>query len=500
MTIQAKTTGHPSLFHVYPVAVGMSKEDHSESMKHILENINSMTRKAGEPPHVTMWNGSTKKNELVSVHLAAIVQDQPERRECAGLLLGGLGVHPRWGWLAKWSQIEKKLIPCAACRQGLVKWWTNRNQDDIPDFPGTCQECCMWMHPSEQVKVKMTVPNDFPTEMLTEEDGTMAVRQLTYQWLPHVAGVAIEKLREKEWNLGKARAFLKMNGLNASTIESIEQSVKEDYEWQAPPVWDSGLDVQQTVEPCMHQLFLGVTKTIVFEVHTWATANKQYSSLRRKLTTKNEDVLKLKLTWCKVQPYKGDELGGWVSENYLAFARILPWAMSSLEEGEAMDEPYVEPSNPTNQWTKDECVSFLRSRGLPTGGRRDELRQRVTENKELPIRESAHLMLTPVRLALVSLWMMLSLLMGTHNAPDQICDAAEYLIRIFLTTCADLDKVTASAANRKRPFWLTAYNFSVSHHIPMSWHQIGCVSYLVGVTPNLTQCHQITTSGYQMQL
>jgi hypothetical protein len=44
-----------------------------------------------------------------------------------------------------------------------------------------------------------------------------------------------------------------------------------------------------------------------------------------------ESIQKLGLSWCKCIAYKSGNLGGWVSENYLSLARVLPWFYGSID-------------------------------------------------------------------------------------------------------------------------------------------------------------------------
>jgi len=135
--------------------------------------------------------------------------------------------------------------------------------------------------------------------------------------------------------------------------------------------------------------------------------------------------------------------------------------MALIIEPEDARDVHVMPQLPVNWWLRDDCIEFLRSRGLPTNGRRDELRQRVIDDKNEPEIVAGNCDAQLVREVILSLWMMLCLLMGISSATDECCNLAERLIRIFLTSCHSLDIMTSIASLREHPFWLTAYNFSV---------------------------------------
>ena len=42
----------------------------------------------------------------------------------------------------------------------------------------------------------------------------------------------------------------------------------------------------------------------------------QYSAMQRELEQRTVVLEEFHLGWCKIQPYRGEKLGGWVSENF----------------------------------------------------------------------------------------------------------------------------------------------------------------------------------------
>ena len=168
----------------------------------------------------------------------------------------------------------------------------------------------------------------------------------------------------------------------------------------------------------MHQLFLGLMKTACFEVQNWAALRKKYSTMRTALELMTIEVQKLRLSWCKIEPYRGEKLGGWVSENFMGFSRIAPWFYSCLHWLEE-DAPFVNPDKPVGQWRIDECKPFLRARRLPLGGKVKELRQRVTDNKDAPIPPVAGGPMDDVQKMLHMHWAMNSHIMGMEIATQE---------------------------------------------------------------------------------
>lgn len=160
MSIQTSISGNPCIHSVYPVIMGNSKVDHREPIKLVLDDIKSMAN------GMTMWNAATRCNEKLGVHLVALVQDQPERRNFAGLLLGGSIPHPRWGWSCNIAQMVETMSPCQDCREELKI----RCIQGMSFSPRECDVCCNWMaHPN---KIRMRPIDDYPVDETDEGKDT----------------------------------------------------------------------------------------------------------------------------------------------------------------------------------------------------------------------------------------------------------------------------------------------------------------------------------------
>ena len=206
--------------------------------------------------------------------------------------------------------------------------------------------------------------------------------KLTYEFLKKIVKEAHDKLVNGDWTTAQATTYLKTYAINTSSIEALttcannicaydkakEKLATEDNEvnralvesfeeekvlspvlhqpWQHPAIWDSELDLHVNCHQAgMHLLFLGIAKTMVWVIQDWATKRKKYTTLQKSIKQSSTQLEALKLSWLKIQPYQGPKLGGWVSENFMAFAHVLPWLYSSIEELPD-DDKYVLPRHP----------------------------------------------------------------------------------------------------------------------------------------------------------
>ena len=71
----------------------------------------------------------------------------------------------------------------------------------------------------------------------------------------------------------------------------------------------------------MYLLFLGITKSTIELVNNWIAQNKRLKGYKIFANHIFKHIVDMGLDWCKLLV----AASGWVSENYIAFARICKW-------------------------------------------------------------------------------------------------------------------------------------------------------------------------------
>lgn len=484
LTIFTRRSKGLTFNNVYPVAVGPKGSCHKFVTQKILDDIESLRLKDDDNVKKarTMFDGFFKTHVPVSVHLLAFTQDQPERRGFAGLLLGGNNCHGRWGWSVDITKIVHKVKPCEMCLENL------QNPESTSDRE--CDTCYCWFaHPTRIG----TVPNqNFPQEELS--DGHVPMKELTYKSLKSAVERTHDKIVSREWDKPTAKEYLGTYCINTESqrqiiecatncavrkraheendqevLQAADAAAEADPDkykrWTYPPVWDTPLSLQQSCEPVMHLLFLGIVKNIIFKIQEWCTLKNAYTNTRKSLRKMTELVEPLHLSWAKVQGYKGEKLGGWVSENFVGFSRILPWAFICLNNLED-DGPYVAPNQPLSKWTIPQMKGFLRVRRLPLNGNAKELRKRVVENKDKEIPPTAGGPVENIKKIILTLWYTLCHVMGMKTIPDPAETKAttRKLICLFLSQVAN--HPDANNAETNVPMWVSQYNFLSLLNLP----------------------------------
>ena len=109
------------------------------------------------------------------------------------------------------------------------------------------------------------------------------------------------------------------------------------------------MEITQHIDAIMHLLFLGVIKTTMKRVNYWAKVRGKHDAMVSSSKLILEGVQDLRLQWVNVLPYRQGCFSGWVSENYLGMARMLPWFYNNMTN--LMGDPFVykKPTSPQHK-------------------------------------------------------------------------------------------------------------------------------------------------------
>ena len=101
-----------------------------------------------------------------------------------------------------------------------------------------------------------------------------------------------------------------------------------------PPVWNDNLELLDFIETPMHQLGLGIGKSILEMITEWlksdlipAQSGLTSTGLRRNMQNLLQDLKKVRMSWCNPLPFnesdkKGYSTGGWVADQWFALIRF----------------------------------------------------------------------------------------------------------------------------------------------------------------------------------
>jgi len=492
-----------SLSYTYPIAIGKKEANHECIEKQFALELQSLRVNSPKNSFYSKRHGG---NVNVYADLFVALQDQPERRSANYIMLGGGRYTAQWGVAADFASIASGIPACKACFL--------RHLEDSKHVVA-CTDCLNWSTDVESCLLDICPPDNYPPcGVFLTENGKIRPIRITYDTLKCAVATTHQNIAEGTWSIDNGKSYLLVSGLNTEAINQVllhagnarlynrlyncRESDLEKYEkisrvksanpdlfqhWEFPSLWSRGVELSQHIDVVMHLLFLGVIKTSVKSVEYWLKSRGRYDAFLKSMDSVLESVQSLCLGWCKALPYRGGTFGGWVSENFLCIARLLPWVYSRLPQVAADPAVYTDPDDkPMSKWTKKENIAWLRNRRLAVNGSAMELRERVhgevnQANGPPPIVQINGGPVTDV-LTMVKLLHIMTCNLMTKTVIIDVTDVeCERLIKLFLSAFDMFDASMRDGTTRS-PKWLTSYNFLCLLNLPSCMKRFGPLSNL----------------------
>lgn len=288
----------------FVVAVGREGHDHTEVRTIIYDDINKMRN-----THV-YFDG--KSYVPLQVILLCNIADRPERSESTGFGSHNGELTLRWGYVCA---IAVNLPSCKHCM-------SNREQN-LSRMK--CTECHDW----DFLNVKIKVDKHFPTDVPEYCDGFIASHKFCFKNAYASSNHCFTQLKLKKWGTGKAKSYLRHQGINNKVIDKLIDGSTSDTCTNivniVPPMWrpDYNFDMKNQIPAFMHLCFLGVTQTVGYTVKELLINYGKYTKYRQQDMLKH--MRRFSLDWCRIWTYGSNKTpyGPWTAENYLGYARIL---------------------------------------------------------------------------------------------------------------------------------------------------------------------------------
>ena len=318
---------------------------------------------------------------------------------------------------------------------------------------------------------------------------------------------AYDKLVAGEWTKEQATNYLQVHGMNDAFRKKFWRTTQHNMHWEnfinkkmsekdfitllgkdafsvlknkgmlpldKPSSWDRDQPLALNIDVIMHLLFLGVWSTLVSVGMDWLRMNLMESSFLLYADGLLEKIQSLNLSYCKVLGYKKGKLGGWVSENYLGFARVAAWFYSTFGSTKK-DEPYVQPEKEQSKWTRKENLAWLGARGIVKKGKAAELSKAVAglmaqPGGPPPVVESGGGSNKLFLEAVSGILRVIAVVMQDFMNEELLLEM-EYQVKLFLTLFEDLDSKMRKP--KAKPKAVTTYNFFSLLNLPVAAGMLG---------------------------
>lgn len=431
LTISPLTDKMHSMITTYPISFGLKNSNHQI----VEEKMNIELFGLSSPQQNNLFYHK-QSDSMVRVHFELLLslQDQPERRSCSGLMLGGGTYSARWGYSCNFMEIKKKLVSCEGCLQKLLANQVIHN----------CTKCTNWdIVPGERVVLEYDPPHNYP-----DQSSFLNVKQkivpfkLTFKLLREQVELAQTQLNNNIWNRANVEAYLRTFCINKDSIDKLIVKCDTKVDWDVPCSWRRNVFLHQHVDVIMHLVFLGIVKKVIIQIQQWTQIRLQYTSFLKYMEGILESLKKFNLSWLHILNYQGGKLPGWVSENYIGMSRVFKWVYSYLD-CVAQDSVYHEPLKDFNTWNGATCQKWLKAHGLDHSGSTAEVKVRVQHYMTLtdgppPIQGPRGGSVINIINVVKSMHAMISHIMS-DSINNKFEDSMERHIKIFLTYFETMD-------------------------------------------------------------
>jgi hypothetical protein len=382
-------------------------------------------------------------------------------------------------------------------------------------------------------------PKGYPQDGDQNEDGLLCPFQLTYDRLKAAVALSRNKVEGGQWTINTASTFLKTYCLNdkiidhllinashrhhlsQSSSEAIGHDEDNDLLRQisnkhpdlledkpCPGPWNSPITLHQRIDVIMHLLFLGVMKSSAFLIRDWTKLKERGTAFATYVKNTLQTIPTI--PWCAAAAYTGDKLGGWISENYMALARLSKWFYCQLKFV-ISDFIYIAPNGPVEKWKASECHHWLKSHGVKiqlvindTGIDLPDnvttyLRSLNNEKKPLtratvanlrkiiscylnsdqgpPSLVSNRLPTADMIVKMICAFHSMAAAIMSPSSSNEHSDRTERFIKIFLSIYSRIEESIRLAEGgdtaKQKPDWVTHYNFTSLLNLPAVMREFG---------------------------
>ena len=505
VTIYCKSISSHSNENTYVVSMGLKNDDHDPIEKRFINDLNRINNDNSQ----TFYKKGSKGCFSVRVHLVASLCDLPERYNRCCITRGNGSHTSRWGYLCDVKKLENHLAPCNVC---ALKLRSSVSMKPTNIFSTTCDKCTSWSM-KNNVLLSTTVPDKLK-DSNTNSDNQLGVRTSDFTTLKNAFKFCYEKMKNGEWSSSESSLYMSMYGINPKLQTSLINNAENEYNFKQifdlpknesntlfnkilenrsvhphmynipdiPPSWNFPHGITSFIDAPMHLIFLGCVKLVNKRILDWSALFKKETKLLQSFSSIIPSIYDLQLEWCKIFPLSTNTVfSGYVSENWLAVARLSRWMYSLLPQ--ILKDGSYDTSHPNTdvfKWTGAELRKWLALRDLPRKGKVYDLKEIVRKYMSSPetippISSRYSCPIETITNTLATMNGFIQRLMQDKYTHQHI-DETENYIKLFLTSLNEWDSRSKLAG--RKPIWLLSYSLLNLLNFPTMMRKYGPVRNL----------------------
>ena len=464
----------------YPLSLSLKGARHEVVEFQYLLQLSNLS--SGEM--MTAYSRSHKSIVYIHADLFCVLNDQPERRSNLGLHNGNSLLHGRFGIILDARQVQASIRSCKKCSASIIEESLNTSDNTNMRYEwreNNCNICSSWLYHLNHKLLHYTPEKNYPIEVFSDDlvDGKLKPKIISKELIERGVRIVLHHLRSNEITSTQAKIYLKNIGMNSEAYNKIIDNEHNHKKYELPSAWYDFDSIKLYVDAPMHLLMLGITKTVVLKIMKWLRHLNQTPNF---LTIAKGVLLNVKamnIEWCKILEYPTtDKCGGWVSENFVAMARLGNWFYSLLRFL-PFAKKYIDPKTHHSTWNKQESEKWLQVRGIRIKGSSAELKKLISDyhsSNNIPeITKKHSIDIEDVTNLINSTCLMISKLMTINTKKEDII-RVEAIIRMFLIHFDKLDY--SISGDNAVPSWIKSYNLLCLLNVPELMRNYGNIRNL----------------------
>lgn len=317
-------------------------------------------------------------------------------------------------------------------------------------------------------------------------------RRITIPDLKSAVKSAYEMVRLKFWKKKEGVSYLETFAIASDYVDAVCSSADTDIPLPPfPHSWNiDGVDIRHHIDVPMHLMFLGITKANATDlVGSWLKALRKQTSFCKKSRPLLQEIANVGVSWCKAEI----SFGGYVSENWIAYARLHKYVYQLLSMLAVEDKEYEDPVKPMSQYKLTEKRAWLCARevdGITKRSKKEVVDEKFSEYMEMPADKrpaivkpiASNASLEEVENMVICWQVCVCRIMFLSQAPtSENIENIDRHIKIFLSSVHDFDRTRweqETGGGRNVPKWRMRPNYLGLLNIPSAIQEMGPIRML----------------------
>ena len=298
----------------------------------------------------------------VGLFCVSSIYDQPQRRESNSFVGGNSLFGPLFSWSFNFRDVAEEMVSCDECSKKLS------NGCDTLD----CNVCYNWninhnnIQYSEKAKDSINNYCTKPFKLcprLQEEESKRIYNELSDGIIRKgeaedmLMALCLPAKLKEDIVMSALQKYVKLNEIQdvdevcPELLDTQLQREEESTGFPVVPIYlRKDYDYDNNTNAPMHLIPLGIIKKLVSEIHAIVRLMGVENQVIEDINETMHFLIEHNISFLNIEPFKNGNPKGWVGDNCLSFAKIMPYVYKNIDE--ILAKFYDTEDNKIEKWPK----------------------------------------------------------------------------------------------------------------------------------------------------